>query len=99
MKPTLTFYHFFFALLLISSIGVMILYVPPDNVAIISLLITLISFTSFYVTALVTNNRHTRILVAGFVGMQLFMNAAIGFNLLNTALLLSFIIGLKLVLR
>lgn len=99
MKPTITFYHLFFALLLLSSIGIMVLYVPPDHIGIIALLIVLISFTSFYVTALLTNNKYTRILVACFIGVFLAMNAAIGFNLLNTALLLSFIIGLKLVLR
>lgn len=99
MRTTLTFYHLFFALLLISSIVIMILYVPPEHVGIIILLISLLSFTAFYITALITQNRNTRVLIGAFIALFLGMNAAIGFSLINTVLLVSFIIGLKFILK
>lgn len=99
LKHTVTFYHLFFALLLFGSIATMVLFVSPAHIGLIVLLIGLVSFTAFYIAALVTSNKKTRILVAVFFAAFLGINAAIGFNILNTALLVCFIIGLKLLLR
>ncbi|MBI1863075.1 hypothetical protein HYS00_03075 [Candidatus Microgenomates bacterium] len=99
MKHSITFYHLFFAALLLTSIVILIVLIPPTTIWLVALLIFLISLTSFYITALITPNKNTRILVALFSAAFLGMNAAIGFNVINTALLVSFIIGLKLLLK
>lgn len=99
MKHAITFYHLFFALMLVGSIITIVVLVPPESSWLVMLLIGLISFASFYVTAMFTENRNTRVLVGLLIAAFLGMNAAIGFSILNTALLLSFIIGLKLLLK
>lgn len=99
MKHSVTFYHLFFAILLLGSIATMIILVPPDHAGLIALMVGLISFTSFYITALFTENRNTRVLVAIFFAVFFGINSVLGLNLLNTTLLLSFIIGLKLLLK
>lgn len=85
--------------MLLASIVTMVVMVPPENTFTVVLLIGLISFTAFYITALLTTNRNTRVLVGLFFVAFLGMNAATGLSLLNTVLLVSFIIGLKLLLK
>lgn len=99
MRHTITFYHIFGAAMLVGSLVVLTVLVPPTSTWLIVLFISLVAVTASYIAALITLNRNTRILAGVFFAMLLGMSAAVGFNVLNTIILVCFIIVLKLLLK
>ena len=92
LKPYIT------TLLLAASAGVL-LYIPPMNIFIVAGYIVLLSVCVWVISQLFAKNKATHILAPLFVALFLLSNFIAGFNLLNTLLLLSFIIGVRLLFR
>lgn len=86
------------ALVILSLTGSsIILFVPPQNYVIIAALSIITAlfiaiFSSYFV------GRKVQILIGIYIGIFMFSNFLTGFNLLNTILLTSFIMGLSLLL-
>lgn len=81
----------FFTLVLV--IGLCILLLPPASLVIIGILIVLVTAASLSLCSIFLHLRRS-LLIAGGVAVFLVINVFIGFDILNTILLVSFIIGL-----
>lgn len=92
LKPIVT-------LLLLGATFGILFYIPPSNIFIILGYVILIAACAFIVSAHFTKNKSTHILASLFIAAFLLSNLIAGFNLLNTLLLLSFIIGVRLLFR
>ncbi len=75
----------------------MLFFLPPSNVYSIGGLIAVITLLVWRSLLLGTSSRDSA-LAAIFAGLFLTTCALVGFNMLNTMLLVSFIIGLRLLL-
>lgn len=83
---------------LILLIGGYLVYIPPTSLFIVVPLILLICIVLFLITGLFAKKKF-QILVTLFCGVFLLMNTLIGFDLINTILLLSFIIAIGFLLK
>ena len=86
------------AIILISVLTSMILFVPPVNILIIGLMILLTAVT-VYVCCRIAVQKTYALLAATGTGTLLTVSYLAGFNFLNTILLLSFIIGIGILLK
>ncbi len=77
----------------ISLISILIFFFPPANILFIVSLIILITALSYTITFFL--GKTAQILIAIFVFLFLSISYYIGFDLINTLLLASFIIGLS----
>ncbi len=73
-------------------------YVPPVNPMVIFLFINLISFWILLMGLFISDQRNA-ITAAILVFLLLTLNAIIGFNVLNSALLISFVLGVRFLLQ
>ncbi|PIZ64188.1 hypothetical protein CO051_01470 [Candidatus Roizmanbacteria bacterium CG_4_9_14_0_2_um_filter_39_13] len=78
-------------LILVSCLLIMIIFIPPVNILIISLGI-IASTVIAYLTSSYFLSRKRQIMTTSFVFFSLTMSFLLGFELFNTLLLLSFII-------
>lgn len=81
------------AIILISALTSMVLFIPPMNILIIGSMILLAAVT-VYVCARIAIQKTHALLAAIGTGTLLTVSYIAGFNFLNTILLLSFIIGI-----
>ena len=84
--------------LLIGAVIAYVWFVPPLSLFTILPFIVLISSTVFLIAGIVTTHK-LQILITVFCGVFLLMNAIIGFDLINTILLVSFIIAIGFLLK
>ncbi len=84
--------------LLLAGLSGIILFVPPVNIMIISVMIGLAAGFCFSVSRFFLSRIHS-LLIALTMGILLIVSYLTGFNFLNTILLLSFIIGVGILLK
>lgn len=87
------------ATVLAAAVAGMLFLVKPSSLIIVFGFIALIGIFIYTVMLLLTKNKVDRILVPIAVVLFFTSNVIGGFNLINTILLLSFIIGVKLLFR
>ena len=78
-----------------------VFFTKPDSIYIVILLILIVTFLVYTVLTVFSKfvNTSIRYLVTLFIGMFLLINYLAGFQLINTILLISFIIGLSLLTK
>ncbi len=78
-----------------------VFFTKPDSVYIVILLILIVTFLAYTVLTVFSKfvSATSRYLVTLFIGMFLLINYLAGFQLINTILLISFIIGLSLLTK
>jgi|GEM_PF-1977618 len=84
LKPMLLFF-------LILGSTVMVWFVPPAHISVIILFIFMVTMISYLASTYVFSKKR-QIMITSFVLLSLILSAILGFELLNTLLLLSFII-------
>lgn len=88
---------FFFTLVLI--LGLLLWKIPPSNIIIISFFIVITTLVVYLATDFV-RYKSLKIVLTLFTPLVLILSYAVGFDIINTLLLLSFIIALsKLLIR
>lgn len=94
LKHTITDLRPLFMTICLGVLGIIVLFIPPNNplfififIGVSTLLVTLLSFS--------VKNRRVAFVAAIFTLVGLSMWYGIGFDLINTLLLLSFIIALS----
>ncbi len=87
------------ATILAAAVAGVLFLVKPSSLIIIFAFVVLIGIFTYTVMLLLTKNKVDRILVPVAVVLFLASNIVGGFNLINTVLLLSFIIGVKLLFK
>lgn len=87
-----------FSILLIGLIA-MLLWVPPSNVIFVGAFILLVSLLCLYAVSFFSSDKRDYVLAALFGATFLTINWIAGFDVLNTILLICFIIGLKILLK
>jgi len=81
-------------LFLITVTALMVRFVPPSNVFVVFLFIALVSTAVFTMTGY-TGSKRIQAMATAFIFLQLSINYAIGFDVINTILLISFIIAVS----
>ncbi|MBI4974140.1 hypothetical protein HZC27_06040 [Candidatus Roizmanbacteria bacterium] len=76
----------------------LIIFIPPTNIYIISLFIFFMTFTLFTLISLFLS-RMDSLFAALFILLFFAVNSAVGFNLINMILLLSFVLGVRFLIQ
>lgn len=87
------------ATILAGAVAGVLFLVKPSSLTIVFAFVVLIGIFIYTVMLLLTKNKVDRILVPVAIVLFLSSNIIGGFNVINTILLLSFIIGVKLLFR
>ncbi len=88
----------FYGTILFVALAGIILFVPPTHSIIVAMAITILSILT-YILALFLFEKRFALLSAMFTASFLAMNYIAGFNLINIILLVSFIIGVAILIR
>ncbi len=83
----------------VGSAAAVLFYIPPSSIFIVVGYIVLLGICAYMIASLLTKNKLSQILAVFGISAFLVSNLIAGFNLLNTLLLLSFIIGVRLLFR
>lgn len=86
------------SILLLAGLSGIILFIPPMNIMIIGVMIIFAASLCFSVSRFFLSRIYS-FLIALAVGILLIVSYLTGFNILNTILLLSFIIGVGVLLK
>ncbi|PIV09686.1 hypothetical protein COS31_05665 [Candidatus Roizmanbacteria bacterium CG02_land_8_20_14_3_00_36_15] len=84
--------------ILIVLLALIIFYIPPENSNIVILFIFLFSFL-IYLSLSVLFNKKIGLISAFFVGLFLSVNYLVGFEIINTILLISLFFALKILMK
>ena len=76
----------------------LVFFVPPINVYIIALFILFITVSVFVTTTLFLS-RIDSLIISIFILLFCVINSAVGFNLINSILLLSFVLGVRFLIQ
>lgn len=76
------------------AVGLYTYFIPPDSYVYIGILIFLLAVLGMKAVAVFSGDRTAQYLSAVFIVIFLSLQSTIGFNVLNTILLASFIIGI-----
>ncbi|OGK18011.1 hypothetical protein A3G67_04480 [Candidatus Roizmanbacteria bacterium RIFCSPLOWO2_12_FULL_40_12] len=89
----------FITALLVGGTISYIVFLPPSNIFFVLGLIILSTATTFQISTHFSKKLNNQILIPLFLLFFLSANLFAGFNVLNTILLISFIIGVRLLFR
>ncbi|MBI2051891.1 hypothetical protein HYT33_03975 [Candidatus Roizmanbacteria bacterium] len=92
-------FNYVLLIVLFGLNAAVLFYVPPFHPAVVVLFILSFSFLLSTTLSMFTSNKKTRYLAFALSFLFLLTNAFVGFNVLNIILLVSFIIGVRLLLK
>jgi|GEM_PF-6861448 len=75
-----------------------VIYTTPQSPAVVIAFVLLVSLGIIQLASILFNRKYSR-LIGLFSALFLLLNAFVGFNALNTLLLLSFFVGLEIMLK